>query len=346
MGAVLTPEPDRRRQGRPSAQRLDLLRPLRGGLPDAHSAAEDDAALARARVRAASVAGDGALRPARSGPSSPSGRGSTALATGVGAARCSRCVGRRRGPLPLAAARRRLDRAIATCRRREGATFQAQWRGRAGRAMSARDDASSASIRRSLGVDRRRGAAPRGGRASAWPASARASFRRAGSCAPRERGSTLFAPMAEAGRRHASTQLARVDDVPAAVAAYPARAQPADAGAARRRSAARRPAVATRARARGHHRAAATASDLVAVTHAFAGVAETGTLVLVSGPDNPTTLNFLPETHIVVLDAKDIVGDYETPVAAPARAATARASCRAPSTGSPARRAPPTSSRR
>ena len=32
-------EPDRHRQGRPPAQRVDLLRPLRGGLPGAHSAA-------------------------------------------------------------------------------------------------------------------------------------------------------------------------------------------------------------------------------------------------------------------------------------------------------------------
>lgn len=51
--------------------------------------------------------------------------------------------------------------------------------------------------------------------------------------------------------------------------------------------------------------------DLAAVSHAFAGVAETGTLVLVSGPDNPTTLNFLPDSHIVVVKAKDIAGDYE-----------------------------------
>src|SRR2546429_99277 len=52
--------------------------------------------------------------------------------------------------------------------------------------------------------------------------------------------------------------------------------------------------------------------QLVAVSHAFGGVAETGTLIVVSGPDNPTTLNFLPDTHIVIIDAKDIAGDYET----------------------------------
>ena len=55
---------DRRRRRRAIAERLDLLRPLRGGLSDAHSAAEHDAALARARVRTASVAAAGARRAA------------------------------------------------------------------------------------------------------------------------------------------------------------------------------------------------------------------------------------------------------------------------------------------
>ena len=55
--------------------------------------------------------------------------------------------------------------------------------------------------------------------------------------------------------------------------------------------------------------------DLAAVSHAFAAVAETGTVVLVSGADNPTTLNFLPDVHIVVVDAADIAGDYETVMA-------------------------------
>lgn len=58
-------------------------------------------------------------------------------------------------------------------------------------------------------------------------------------------------------------------------------------------------------------RRAAQDGDKVSVTSAFAGVAETGTLVLLSGPHSPTTLNFLPETHIVVLRADRIVGTYE-----------------------------------
>jgi L-lactate dehydrogenase complex protein LldG len=52
-------------------------------------------------------------------------------------------------------------------------------------------------------------------------------------------------------------------------------------------------------------------SDLNAVSHALAGVAESGTAVMVSGPENPSTLNFLPDNHIVVVAAKDIAGDYE-----------------------------------
>lgn len=52
-------------------------------------------------------------------------------------------------------------------------------------------------------------------------------------------------------------------------------------------------------------------SDEVGLTHASAAVAETGTLVLASGADNPVTLNFLPETHIVVVDDRDLVPAYE-----------------------------------
>ncbi|MCL4766074.1 MAG: lactate utilization protein C [Hyphomicrobiaceae bacterium] len=51
--------------------------------------------------------------------------------------------------------------------------------------------------------------------------------------------------------------------------------------------------------------------DEVGLTHASAAVAETGTLVLVSGADNPVTLNFLPETHIVVVEEGDLVPAYE-----------------------------------
>ncbi len=55
----------------------------------------------------------------------------------------------------------------------------------------------------------------------------------------------------------------------------------------------------------------AAGTDAVGVSRAFGGVAETGTLVFLSGPDNPTTLNFLPPTHIAVVRAEDIAGSYE-----------------------------------
>ena len=58
-------------------------------------------------------------------------------------------------------------------------------------------------------------------------------------------------------------------------------------------------------------RRAAVDGDQTSVSLAFAGIAETGTLVLLSGPHSPTTLNFLPDTHIVVLRADRIVGAYE-----------------------------------
>ncbi len=52
-------------------------------------------------------------------------------------------------------------------------------------------------------------------------------------------------------------------------------------------------------------------TDLVSVQHAFAGIAETGTLMLPSAPERPTTLNLLPDTAIVVLRASRVVGPYE-----------------------------------
>lgn len=51
--------------------------------------------------------------------------------------------------------------------------------------------------------------------------------------------------------------------------------------------------------------------DEAGVSHAFGGIAETGTVMLTSGNDNPTTINFLPDHHIVVIDEADIAGDLE-----------------------------------
>ncbi len=51
--------------------------------------------------------------------------------------------------------------------------------------------------------------------------------------------------------------------------------------------------------------------DQVSLQHAWAGVAETGTLFFPSDPVRPATLNLLPDTEIAVLRASAIVGAYE-----------------------------------
>jgi L-lactate dehydrogenase complex protein LldG len=51
--------------------------------------------------------------------------------------------------------------------------------------------------------------------------------------------------------------------------------------------------------------------DAVGLTLAFAAIAETGTLMLCSAPETPTTLAFLPETSIVVVAAQRVLRAYE-----------------------------------
>ena len=51
--------------------------------------------------------------------------------------------------------------------------------------------------------------------------------------------------------------------------------------------------------------------DLTGVTACFAAVAETGTLMLTSGPESPTRNNFLPDHHLVVMRRDQVVATYE-----------------------------------
>jgi L-lactate dehydrogenase complex protein LldG len=51
--------------------------------------------------------------------------------------------------------------------------------------------------------------------------------------------------------------------------------------------------------------------DQVSLQHAWAAVAETGTIFFPSDPVRPATLNLLPDTEIVLLRASRIVGAYE-----------------------------------
>jgi L-lactate dehydrogenase complex protein LldG len=47
------------------------------------------------------------------------------------------------------------------------------------------------------------------------------------------------------------------------------------------------------------------------LSRAAFGIAETGTLALLSGPDNPVTLTFLGETHFAVVSEADILGGLD-----------------------------------
>ncbi|MGO1119555.1 LutC/YkgG family protein [Rhodovibrionaceae bacterium A322] len=52
-------------------------------------------------------------------------------------------------------------------------------------------------------------------------------------------------------------------------------------------------------------------TDPVSLTPVFCAIAETGTIMLHSGEDDPTTLNFLPETHLVLLKGSQVLGSLE-----------------------------------
>jgi L-lactate dehydrogenase complex protein LldG len=47
------------------------------------------------------------------------------------------------------------------------------------------------------------------------------------------------------------------------------------------------------------------------VTGAFCAIAETGTLMMLSGADTPATTSLLPETHVAVIEPRRIVATME-----------------------------------
>lgn len=55
----------------------------------------------------------------------------------------------------------------------------------------------------------------------------------------------------------------------------------------------------------------ATGDDLVGITGAFCAIADTGTLMLLSGPDTPAATSLLPETHVAVVPLPRIVSYME-----------------------------------
>lgn len=52
-------------------------------------------------------------------------------------------------------------------------------------------------------------------------------------------------------------------------------------------------------------------SDQVGISGCFCAIAETGTLMLLSGPDSPATVSLLPETHIAIVPVSRIVATME-----------------------------------
>ncbi len=126
---------------------------------------------------------------------------------------------------------------------------------------------------------------------------------------PDEERIALFGAIAEAYSATVS-RIASMEDLPAEVSAYlKARNLPAeirmgddpifkDAGFERERTL-----EVKKGPSDGH--------DMTGLSHAVGAVAESGTLVLASGQENPVTLNFLPEHHIVVVKASNIGASLE-----------------------------------
>jgi len=68
-----------------------------------------------------------------------------------------------------------------------------------------------------------------------------------------------------------------------------------------------------------------TGNDRLGITGVFCGIAETGTLVILSGADTPTATTLLPDTHIAVLRSDRIVAGMEEAFALIARERLPRA---------------------
>lgn len=188
--------------------------------------------------------------------------------------------------------------------------------------MTAARDAVLGRVRRSLGRDADRAATDRDAtdrsatdRSNAERAVAERLSRRAAGPVPErgrlDRAARIALFIREAERVDVSIDtVADAGAVPGAVAAYLAgRNLPASVAVAPDPDLAAipwdsQPTLATRT-------GAADPADPATVTGAFRGVAETGTLILQSGPRSPTGMNFLPDTHIVVMNADRLLGTFE-----------------------------------
>ena len=127
--------------------------------------------------------------------------------------------------------------------------------------------------------------------------------------AEREALRRLFRAFLE-GQSATVVEVVGADEVPGAIARYlrstnlPLRVRVGDDPYLGKLAWSREPALERR-------KGPAAGDDEVGLAHAVSAVAETGTLVLASGADNPVTLGFLPEPNIVVVEDKDLTGGYE-----------------------------------
>ncbi len=56
---------------------------------------------------------------------------------------------------------------------------------------------------------------------------------------------------------------------------------------------------------------AARREDMTSLTPCFAAVAESGGIATLSGPDTPSTLNFVPDNHIVLVRTEQVLPHFE-----------------------------------
>ena len=176
--------------------------------------------------------------------------------------------------------------------------------------MSEARETVLATIRRSLGVTGRE--APRRDSVEARIAAARPGVVPARGQLPDAERVTLFCEKAEVAAATVA-RVARAEDVPAEVARF---LRDANLPATIRMGA--DPALQSLpwgATALDTGTGPSDGSDVNGLSWAFGAVAESGTLALLSGQDNPTTLNFLPDNHVVVVAARDVAGDYEAVLA-------------------------------
>ena len=289
MGAVLTPSLIGIDKAGNLPNASTLLRALRERLPGAYSAAEDDALMARARIRAASVARDRPRRPRLLGVLCeaamalsvfpPPWRPGCWRSSGAPADALLGCRSLPAGPATVTSGAAGRDLPGAMEAPPGGARAAAALRAAAEAAAMTSRDLVLATVRRALGVTGTE--APRRFAVEARLAAHPAGIVPKRGQLPAAERLDLFIRMATAAAATVE-RVATPEDIPAAVATFLRRH---NLPLVIRRG--DDPLLAKvpwdRAGTLSMRLGASDGSDIAALSHAFAGVAETGTLVLTSG---------------------------------------------------------------